>query len=84
MLLLTKMAKFEFCYDYKGGSKPQDRFGLGLTGKLAVEMSYKLCRNFSASWSRIGAAVKHVFGKTDFTVGGIPLKFGFEIRIMWG
>jgi hypothetical protein len=28
---------------------------------------YQLCRNFPASWSRLGAAVKNVLGETRFS-----------------
>jgi hypothetical protein len=38
MLFIVKIANFEFCFDYERDSSPQDRFGTGLNGRLAVTL----------------------------------------------
>lgn len=36
-LFFVENANFPFCFDFKGGSYPQDRFGVNLIGNLVIE-----------------------------------------------
>jgi hypothetical protein len=65
-----KNANFEFCFDLQRGLKPSGQVWGWSHWKARGRIWYQLCRNFPASWSRLGAAVKNVFGETRFSGGG--------------
>jgi hypothetical protein len=79
VMFSAKNANSEFCLDCKGGSSPQDRFGVNLVGKLMVELGINRFKIFLPAGTVYALRSKMYSVKRVFPRRGVfPTKYEVE------